>query len=79
MRWNHHWERILGSGNGICKGPEVGVKLADRKVSTMASGVHERQGKGELKEMKVREGESDHREGNGFGDRELPKTQVSSQ
>ena len=51
MIWNHHWERILGGGTSICKGPEVGAKLADRKVRAKARGIHEKQGKGELQEM----------------------------
>lgn len=52
MIWNHHWESILGRGTNICKGPEVGAKLADRKVRTKACGIHEKPGKGELREMR---------------------------
>lgn len=52
MRWSHHWKSVPGRGNSICKGPEGGVKLADGRDGTMASGVHEKQGKGESKEMR---------------------------
>lgn len=51
MRWKHHWESILGRGASTWKGPEVGAKPADRKVRTMARGIHEKQAEGELREM----------------------------